>query len=84
LRDRIPSFDRAGVRLTVVSGDLITDTITVRLLERAEPGTVAARAAGVGTLLTVAEFADAEVAAALDALSPTGHTVFVDGRDYLA
>lgn len=84
LRDRIPSFDRAGVRLTVVSGDLITDTITVRLLERAEPGTVAARAAGVGTLLTVAEFADAVVAAALDAHTPTGHTVFVGGRDYLA
>ena len=84
LRERIPALDEAGIRLTVVSGDLIADTITVRMLERSEPGTVAAREAGAGSLLTVQSFAEAVVTATLDEDAPTGHTVYVGGADYLS
>ncbi len=83
LRRLIPELGRSGLRLTVVSGDMITDTITVKMLERAEPGTVAAREAGAGSLLTVQEFADTIIAATLDQDTPTGHTVYVGGADYL-
>lgn len=83
LRERIPALEAAGIKLTVVSGDLIADTITVKMLERAQPGTVAAREAGAGRVLTVREFADAVVAAALDPSAPSGETIFVGGADYL-
>ncbi|WP_152360802.1 SDR family oxidoreductase [Microlunatus speluncae] len=83
LRELIPDLDHSGLRLTVVSGDMITDTITVKMLERAQPGTVAAREAGAGSLLTVQEFSCAIIAAALDDHSPTGHTIYVGGADYL-
>lgn len=84
LRDRIPALEQAEVRLTVVSGDMIADTITVKMLERAQPGTVAAREDGAGSLLTVRSFAEAVVTAALDDDSPTGHTIYVGGADYLS
>ncbi len=84
LRERIPALDEAGIRLAVVSGDLIADTITVRMLERSEPGTVAAREAGAGSLLTVQSFAEAVVTATLDEDAPSGHTVYVGGADYLS
>lgn len=83
LRERIPTLEAAGLKLTVVSGDLIADTITVKMLERAQPGTVAAREAGAGRVLTVPEFAEAVVAAALDPAAPSGETIFVGGADYL-
>lgn len=82
LRERIPQLDAAGIGLTVVSGDMIADTITVKMLERSQPGTVAAREAGAGSLLTVADFADAIVTAALDPVAG-GETVYVGGSDYL-
>jgi NAD(P)-dependent dehydrogenase (short-subunit alcohol dehydrogenase family) len=84
LRERIPALKEAGLRLIVVSGDMIADTITVKMLERSEPGTVAAREAGAGSLLTVRSFAEAVVTAALDEDAPTGHTVYVGGADYLS
>lgn len=83
LRDRIAELTAAGVRLLVVSGDMIADTITVKLLERAEPGTTAQRSAAAGSLITVAEFAAAILAAADDPELASGATILVGGADYL-
>ncbi|MDW4572439.1 SDR family oxidoreductase [Microbacterium sp. M3] len=67
LRERIPALTQRGVEFVVVSGDMIEGTITATLLERANPGAIAARREDAGKLYNVSEFA-AEVAAA--ALEP--------------
>ena len=67
LRERIPALTERGVDFVVVSGDMIEGTITATLLERANPGAIAARREDAGKLYNVSEFA-AEVAAA--ALEP--------------
>ncbi|WP_086820752.1 SDR family oxidoreductase [Allokutzneria sp. NRRL B-24872] len=82
LRARIPLLSERGIGLVVVSGDMIEGTITVTLLDRAEPGIVDARRAEVRSLPTVAEFAEAVAKAAVEPVA-TGHTVFVGGADYL-
>ncbi|MHB8246337.1 MAG: SDR family oxidoreductase [Acidimicrobiales bacterium] len=82
LRAQIPRLSALGVDLVVVSGDMIEGTITVRLLDRANPGVVDARREQVGDIPTVAEFAAALAGAAVEPL-PTGHTVYVGGEDYL-
>lgn len=83
LRERIPELAGRGITLVVVSGDMIEGTITVTLLERAEPGTIAGRLDQIGTIPTIAEFA-AEIVAAAMAPHPSGHTVYVGGADYVA
>ncbi|SDN47224.1 SDR family oxidoreductase [Allokutzneria albata] len=82
LRARIPVLSERGVGLVVVSGDMIEGTITVTLLDRAEPGIVNARRAEARSLPTVAEFAEAIARAAAEPVA-TGHTVYVGGADYL-
>lgn len=67
LRERIPALTERGVEFVVVSGDMIEGTITATLLERANPGAIAARREDAGKLYNVSEFA-AEVA--LAALEP--------------
>jgi NAD(P)-dependent dehydrogenase (short-subunit alcohol dehydrogenase family) len=67
LRERIPALAERGVEFVVVSGDMIEGTITATLLERANPGAIAARREDAGKLYNVSEFA-AEVA--LAALEP--------------
>ena len=67
LRERIPALSERGIGFVVVSGDMIEGTITATLLERANPGAIAARRDDAGKLYNVSEFA-AEVAAA--ALEP--------------
>lgn len=74
------AFNRAGVRLTVVSGDMIDGTIIVRLLQRRDPDAVAARRTH-GTLPTVHEFSGA-IVSAVTMPSPPG-IVYVGGADYL-
>ncbi|MEU0494092.1 SDR family oxidoreductase [Mycobacterium sp. NPDC006124] len=74
------AFSRAGVRLTVVSGDMIDGTIIVRLLQRRDPDAVAARRTH-GTLPTVHEFSGA-IVSAVTMPSPPG-IVYVGGSDYL-
>jgi NAD(P)-dependent dehydrogenase (short-subunit alcohol dehydrogenase family) len=74
------AFNRAGVHLTVVSGDMIEGTIIVKLLERRNPEEVDARRAH-GTLPTVDEFA-AAIVSATDSPNPQG-IVYVGGADYL-
>ena len=81
LRERIPELSARGVRLAVVSGDVIEGTITPKLLERAQPGVLETRRAEAGALPTVAEFAQAIVDAAAARDLPSGHTVFVGSTD---
>lgn len=73
-------FHRAGVHLTVVSGDMIEGTIIVRLLARRDPSEVDARRSA-GALPTVDEFAGAIVKAATSPNPPS--IVYVGGADYL-
>jgi NAD(P)-dependent dehydrogenase (short-subunit alcohol dehydrogenase family) len=75
-----PEFERAGVRLTVVSGDMIDGTIIVRLLQRRDPVAVEARRTRAA-LPTVDQFAAAIVNAARTP-NPSG-IVYVGGADYL-
>ncbi|MCG7593139.1 SDR family oxidoreductase [Mycobacterium sp. PSTR-4-N] len=75
LRALQDEFDARGVTFVVVSGDLLEGSVALRLLQRADPDAVAARRAA-GPLPTVAEFADA-VVAAIDAPPTSGETIYV-------
>ncbi|MEV4688207.1 SDR family oxidoreductase [Microbacterium sp. LWH3-1.2] len=66
LRERIPALAERGVEFVVVSGDMIEGTITATLLERANPGAIAARREDAGKLYNVSEFAAEVAQAALD------------------
>lgn len=83
LRARIPQLAVHGISLVVVSGDMIEGTITVTLLDRAQPGVLNIRREQAGAIPTIADFA-AEVAAAVTADVPSGHTIYVGGADYLS
>jgi NAD(P)-dependent dehydrogenase (short-subunit alcohol dehydrogenase family) len=77
LRAIIPTLEKSGITLVVVSGDVIEGTITPKLLDRAEPGLLAERRDQVGALPTIEEFAQAIVQAAYDPAVQSGDTVFV-------
>ena len=77
LRERSAAFDKLGVSLVVVSGDLIEGTITPKLLERASPGLIETRREQAGTLPSVEDFAQEIVNAALSETLANGATVFV-------
>jgi NAD(P)-dependent dehydrogenase (short-subunit alcohol dehydrogenase family) len=79
IRARQPEFEERGVRLIVVTGDMVEGTITVKLLARVGESFVADRREQVGEYPTTRDMADAIVAAALDASLPSGHTVVVGG-----
>lgn len=81
LRAQIPDLIQRGIRLVVVSGDVIEGTITPKLLERAEPGLLAARRTQVGMLPTVEDFAAAIVAAIADSTLVSGDVVFVGSTE---
>ncbi|WP_298872963.1 SDR family oxidoreductase [uncultured Microbacterium sp.] len=66
LRENIPALEERGIGFTVVSGDMIEGTITATLLERANPGAIAARRDDAGKLYNVAEFAAEVARAAVD------------------
>ncbi len=76
LRAKLPEFEAAGVEFVVVSGDMIEGTITATLLERANPGAIAARREDAGKLYNVAEFAAEVASAAVDPI-PADHTRLV-------
>ena len=76
LREKLPEFDAKGVEFVVVSGDMIEGTITATLLERANPGAIAARKEDAGKLYNVAEFAAEVASAAVDPI-PVEHTRYV-------
>lgn len=79
LRARQDMLAAQGVRLLVVTGDLIEGTITPKLLERVQPGIFEQRREAVGQLPTVEQMGDAIAAAAADPALPSGHTVVVGG-----
>lgn len=81
LRARLPAFGTRGLRLAVVSGDMIEGTITPKLLERTQRGLIETRRGQAGALPTVAEFAAAIVEAAGDARRPNGDVAFVGPTD---
>jgi 3-oxoacyl-[acyl-carrier protein] reductase len=81
LRSRLPELAARGVRLAIVSGDMIEGTITPKLLERAQRGLIETRRGQAGTLPTVQEFAAAIVDAAADAARPSGDVAFVGPID---
>jgi len=76
LRAKLTGLDAKGVEFVVVSGDMIEGTITATLLERANPGAIAARKEDAGKLYNVAEFAAEVAAAAVDPV-PADHTRYV-------
>lgn len=77
LRERQESLAASGIRLLVVTGDLIEGTITPKLLERAAPGLTRARRASIGDLPTAQEMGEAIAAAATDPSLPSGHTTVI-------
>lgn len=79
LRVRQAEFDHLGIRLLVVTGDLIEGTITPKLLERAAPGLAAERRESIGQLPTAEEMGQAIAVAATDTTLPSGHTVVIGG-----
>jgi 3-oxoacyl-[acyl-carrier protein] reductase len=81
LRARLNTFDARGLRLAIVSGDMIDGTITPKLLERTQRGLIDSRRSQAGALPTVEEFAAAIVDAAADSTRPNGHVCFVGTTD---
>jgi NAD(P)-dependent dehydrogenase (short-subunit alcohol dehydrogenase family) len=74
---RLAEFNEHGVRLVIVSGDMIDGTITAKLLERAYPELRVERRNQVRALPTIDEFAEAIVGAAADAELPSGQVLLV-------
>jgi NAD(P)-dependent dehydrogenase (short-subunit alcohol dehydrogenase family) len=79
LRARQQELIERGIRLVVVTGDLIAGTITPKLLERAEPGLMEQRQNTIGSLPTAEEMGEAIAVAAIDDTLPGGHTVVIGG-----
>lgn len=79
LRARETEFAGCGVRLLVVTGDLIEGTITPRLLERKAPGLTGARREHLGTLPTAADVGATIAASVADPTLPSGGTIVVGG-----
>jgi NAD(P)-dependent dehydrogenase (short-subunit alcohol dehydrogenase family) len=77
LRARQEEFARMGIRLIVVTGDLIEGTITPKLLERTAPGLMKERRTRTGALPTAAEMGREIALTALNTNLPTGTTVVV-------
>ena len=80
LRARQSDLTTTGLRLLVVTGDLIEGTITPKLLERAAPGLTAHRRQATGALPTAEDMGQAIADAALDPTLPSGHTVVIGER----
>jgi NAD(P)-dependent dehydrogenase (short-subunit alcohol dehydrogenase family) len=79
LRAELRTLETAGVRLLVVTGDLIEGTITATLLERRAPGLTEGRRDLTGELPTTESLGEAIASAATDPGLPSGHTVVVGG-----
>lgn len=77
LRAFQPDLDALGLRLLVVTGDLIEGTITPRLLERTAPGLINRRRTTQGALPTARDMGREIVQAALDPTLASGSTVVI-------
>lgn len=79
IRARQAELAGRGIRLVVVTGDLVEGTITPRLLERASKGMMQRRAAVAGRLPMAQDMGVAIADAILDSRLATGATVVVGG-----
>lgn len=70
-------FDAHGLRLLVVTGDLIEGTITPRLLERSAPGLIEQRRVAGGALPTAREMGREIAQAALNPTLTSGATIVI-------
>ena len=77
LRARQREFAGLGLRLLVVTGDLIEGTITPKLLERAAPGLIAERRTTQGALPTADEMGQQVALATLNPALANGSLVVV-------
>lgn len=82
LRTLQPKLDEAGLRLVVVSGDLIDGTITPKLLDRMRPGIISQRREEAGWLPTTEDFAASIVLAAGRDDLESGATVYVGSTEW--
>lgn len=80
LRARQTEFDALGIRLIIVTGDLIEGTVTPKLLGRASPELIEGRRTKLGSLPTAADMGKAIALAAIDTDRASGATVTV-GED---
>jgi 3-oxoacyl-[acyl-carrier protein] reductase len=81
IRGLMPDFAKLGIRLVVVSGDLIEGTITPKLLQRQSPGIIEQRRQDVGSLPDIDQFAAAIVDAAVNKTYPSGTTLYIGSTD---
>lgn len=79
LRARQQQLAERGIRLVVVTGDLIEGTITAKLMERSFPGLAAYRRTTIGALPSTRDMGEAIAQAVTDASIESGHTVVVGG-----
>jgi NAD(P)-dependent dehydrogenase (short-subunit alcohol dehydrogenase family) len=79
LRSRQAELEAHGLRLVVVTGDVIEGTVTPRLLERTSRGFAAERRARVGPLPTTEDMGRAIAASVLDRTLASGATIVVGG-----
>lgn len=77
LRALQSDLDAIGVRLLVVTGDLIEGTITPRLLERGAPGLIERRRTTQGALPTARDMGREIVHAALNPTLASGATIVI-------
>jgi hypothetical protein len=77
LRARQKELDDQGIRLIVVTGDLIEGTITPKLLERSSPNGIGQWRNRSEQLPTAIEMGRAIADAAIDTILPGGSTVVV-------
>jgi NAD(P)-dependent dehydrogenase (short-subunit alcohol dehydrogenase family) len=82
LRAYIPELSKKGIKLIIVSGDLIEGTITPKLMQRQNPGLIETRRRQAGVLPTTEEFARAVASSGLDEKLETGATIFVGSTDW--
>ena len=81
LRARQQELAERGIRLLVVTGDLIEGTIMAKMMERRAPGLSEERRqeSQSGQLPSVTEMGEAIASAAMDTTLPGGYTVVVGG-----
>jgi NAD(P)-dependent dehydrogenase (short-subunit alcohol dehydrogenase family) len=77
LRARMDELASRGIRLIVVTGDLIEGTITPKLLERTAPGLEQDRRSALGPLPTAQEMGQVIAGAAVDTSLQSGHIIVI-------
>ncbi|GCE48661.1 NAD(P)-dependent dehydrogenase (short-subunit alcohol dehydrogenase family) [Thermosporothrix hazakensis] len=76
---RQDELNASGIRLLIVTGDLIQDTITPKLLERSAPGLAMQRKQAAGDLPTAEEMGQMIAEAACNESLPSGHVLVIGG-----